>query len=139
MPRTRACTPEGGSGKPSTVGKPQRDAEVDVAREERARDVDAGAAQVMFGDARDARIGDAVDELPEVQLQARAKLPCEATPLVLLLVDVAEGRLDVRGRDARAAADDRRATAAARGGETVRDVAEEEIQPVRLLEGIEIR
>ena len=63
---------------PLLLSDPHRDAEVDVPREERPRDVGAGAVQVRLGHARDARVGQRVNAAPEPVLHAAPS--CQATP-----------------------------------------------------------
>src|SRR5438045_117379 len=93
---------------------------------------------MMFAHARDAGVADGVDELPEVIFKAGARLPRNPAVLILLLVHVAESRLDVRRRNAGAAPHSERALPAARRREAVHDVAEQEVQAVRLLKLVEV-
>src|SRR5262245_52689224 len=101
-----------------------------MSREERAADFRACRAQVFLGHARDPRIRNAVHELPQVVLDSRTELPGKPAALVLLLVNVAEGRLDVRFRDAEAAANDWRTLAGTLRGEAIREITKQKVEAV---------
>src|SRR5262245_34325072 len=126
-------------GTASWRGQPQRHSEVHVAGEKRPSDVRARRAQMFLGHTRDPRIGNAVYELPQVILDSGAELPGEPTPLILLLMNIAERGLDMWRRDAEAPANDWRTAARAQRGKPIRDIAEQEVEAVRLLERAQFR
>src|SRR4029079_19204940 len=98
--------------------------------DDRTFDLRPGRAQVFLAYARDPRVRNPVDKLPEVVLETRTELPGKPAPLILLLMNVTEGRLDVRCREAEAAANDWRTAARAQCGEAIRDIAEQEVEAV---------
>ena len=85
---------------------------------------------MFLGHSRNPCVADAIDELPKVELDPRAQLPCKAAALVLLLVHVAERRFHVRRRDAETAANDRRAASATAACEPIGEIAQEEVETV---------
>src|SRR5262249_22324207 len=72
-------------------------------------------------------------------VDARAELPGKAAPLILLLMNVSERRLDVRCRDAEAAPNDWRAAAGTERGKAVREITKQKVEAVGLLERVQLR
>src|SRR5262249_8462407 len=113
---------------PSPSRKPQRHTKVHMPCEERSRDLGACRSQVFLVHPSDPRIGNTVDELPQAILDAAAQLPGKPASLILLLVNVAEGRFYVGRRDTDAAADHWNAASRTERSKAVRDIAEQEVE-----------